>query len=103
MMTQKDLGGANRDAAEAIAIQALAFIAADETLLPRFLALTGIEASQIRAVARQPGFLAGVLQFILAHEPTLLSFAAEAGIDAGVIGRMARALPNGDENYERST
>jgi hypothetical protein len=63
-----------RENAEALAIQALGFVAADPELLPRFLAITGIEAQAIRQAAREPGFLAGVLQFIVAHEPTLLGF-----------------------------
>ena len=69
--------------AEEMAIAALGFIAADPTLLPRFLAITGIEAQAIRSAAREPGFLAGVLQFIVAHEPTLIAFAEHAGDSAG--------------------
>ncbi|PSJ61848.1 DUF3572 domain-containing protein [Kumtagia ephedrae] len=89
--------------AEALAVSALAFIAGDPVLLPRFLALTGIEAQAIRLAAREPGFLAGVLRFILAHEPTLLSFAEHAGIDPASVGAALRALPDGDELYEAST
>lgn len=93
----------SREAAEALAVQALGFVASDPELLPRFLAITGIEAQQIRRAAMEPGFLAGVLQFILAHEPTLLRFSQEAGIAPGEVGRAARALPLGDEDHERST
>jgi hypothetical protein len=88
--------------AEALAIQALSFIAADPELLPRFLALTGIEAQAIRAAAREPGFLAGVLQFILAHEPTLLRFCEETGIAPGSVGEAYRHLPLGDERHQTS-
>ena len=95
--------GYEREAAEALAIRALAFIAADATLLPRFLAITGIEAKDVRAAAAQPGFLAGVLQFILAHEPTLMQFAEAADIDAAEVGRACRALPFGDDMHERSS
>lgn len=91
------------EAAQELAIQALGFVASDPALLPRFLAITGIDASQIRAAARQPGFLAGVLQFILAHEPTLLQFAQHAGIDPSGVGRACYALPHGDDTHERST
>lgn len=88
--------------AEALAVEALGFVAADPELLPRFLALTGIEASGIRAAAREPGFLAGVLQFILAHEPTLLAFAQAADVPPGRVVQALRALPQGDERYDRS-
>lgn len=91
-----------QESAEALAIQALGFVASDPELLPRFLAITGIDAQQIRRVAMEPGFLAGVMQFILAHEPTLLRFAEEAGIAPDEVARAARALPLGDSDHERS-
>lgn len=92
-----------RENAEEIAVAALGFIAADSELLPRFLAITGIEASGIRAAAQEPGFLAGVLHFIAAHEPTLMAFAASAGIQPAAVLTAMRALPQGDDKYERST
>ena len=57
-----------REAAEMLAIQALAFIAEEPERLNRFLAMTGIAADEIRAAAREPGFLAGVLEHMLADE-----------------------------------
>lgn len=90
---------ATREAAEAIAIQALGFIAADPELLPRFLAITGIEASAIRQAAGEPGFLAGVLQFVLAHEPTLMGFSQAVGIAPAEVGKALRSLPTGDDSY----
>jgi len=91
-----------REEAEALAIRALGFVAADPELLPRFLAITGIEAQSIRRAASEPGFLAGVLQFILAHEPTLLRFAEETGTPPAAVGEALRALPLGDDDHERS-
>lgn len=88
--------------AESIAIAALGFIAGDEKLLPRFLSLTGIEAAQVRDAAREPGFMAGVLQFILAHEPTLLAFSQQSGIAPQDVARARAALPLGDDGYEGS-
>ena len=89
--------------AEEMAIAALGFITADPALLPRFLAITGIEAQAIRSAARVPGFLAGVLQFIVAHEPTLVAFAENAGIAPAAVLKAMRALPQGDDSYESST
>lgn len=91
-----------REEAEAIAIRALSFVAGDPELLPRFLAITGIEASAIRRAAAEPGFLAGVLQFILAHEPTLLRFCEETGTQPADVGKALKALPQGDDSYDRS-
>lgn len=91
-----------RESADAIAIQALGFIAADPELLPRFLALTGIEAAAIRQAAREPGFLAGVLQFILAHEPTLIRFSENSGIAPATVSGALRHLPMGDDRHQTS-
>ncbi|TPI35739.1 DUF3572 family protein [Mesorhizobium sp. B3-1-9] len=92
-----------REEAETIAVRALGFVAADPELLPRFLAITGIEANSIRRAAAEPGFLAGVLQFILAHEPTLLRFAEETGTPPAAVSKALRALPLGNDDHERST
>lgn len=99
----KSDAGARRAQAETLAIEALGFVAGDGELLPRFLAISGIAASDIRAAAREPGFLAGVLQFILAHEPTLMRFAAESGADPASIAAACRALPFGDDSHEWSS
>ncbi len=90
------------DSAEAIAIQALAFIAGSETLLPRFLQLTGIDASEVRQAAREPGFLAGVLQFIAAHEPTLIEFCEQSGNAPREVMSAIGALPLGDATHQTS-
>lgn len=80
--------------AERIAVAALAHIAADEALLTRFMSVTGIEPSDIRAAAGEPSFLAGVLEFLMGHEPDALAFAAEAQVDPDDVG-MARVVLSG--------
>ena len=97
----QDRDGA-RAAAEALAVEALAFIASDDNLLPRFLAITGIEAADIRRAAATPGFLAGVLQFIAAHEPTLLQFAEASGRDPASVTKALAALPFGNDGFDQS-
>mgnify|MGYP001024570908 CR=1 FL=1 len=99
----QDGRAAEREAAEALAVSALGFIAADPELLPRFLAITGIEARDIRRAAASRGFLAGVLQFVAAHEPTLLAFAQATGNDPSSVARALKALPFGDDRFEAST
>lgn len=91
-----------RENAEALAIRALGFVASDPELLPRFLAISGIEASSIRQAAREPGFLAGVLQFVVAHEPTLLRFSEESSVPPQEVTAALRVLPFGDESHDRS-
>jgi len=89
--------------AEALAIRALAFVAGDDRLRERFLAITGIEAGDIRRAAAEPGFLAGVLGFVAAHEPTLIAFAAAASIDPASVAPALARLPSGDGGWDVST
>jgi hypothetical protein len=81
-----------RKAAEMLAIQALAFIADDPDAMSRFIEASGVSVAEIRRAAREPGFLAGVLEHMLADETLLLAFADSAGIDPAGIARASRAL-----------
>jgi Protein of unknown function (DUF3572) len=81
-----------QEVAEELAIQALTFIAGDGERLGRFLAVTGIGPAEIRAAAREPGFLIGVLDYLASDEPLLASFAAEAGVNPSDIGKALAAL-----------
>jgi Protein of unknown function (DUF3572) len=82
-------GRANRSeervAAEVLAVAALAFIAAEPERLGRFLAMSGIGPDSIRAAAREPQFLLGVLDYLAADEPLLIAFAAENAIPPGAV------------------
>ena len=88
---------------ESLSIAALVWIASDAAMLRRFLDLTGIEASDIRTAAAEPGFLAGVLKFIAAHEPTLNAFAEAENVHPSAIMKAVRALPGGSDDWMGST
>src|SRR5262245_12574334 len=83
---------AQQQAAEQLAIAALSFIAAESERLGRFLALSGIGPESIRAAAREPNFLLGVLDHVLADEPLLLAFAVDGGIDPQDVTRARATL-----------
>ena len=82
----------NSDQAEMLAIQALAFIAADPERLALFLNVTGLTAGAIRSAASEPGFLAGVLDHMLGDEALLTAFAGDAGIDPAAFAKARRTL-----------
>lgn len=90
MAPARDNGG--RVAAEAMAVRALAFLAAEPDRLERFLALAGIDAGAIRDAARQPGFLAAVMEHLMSDEPLLLAFAEHEAVAPEAVVRAARAL-----------
>ena len=90
-----------QEAAEGLAIQALGYLAGDPERLGPFLAATGLQPSAIRQAAREPGFLAGVLDHIAADERLLMGFAEDAGCDPTMISRARAALS--DEPGHRDT
>ena len=81
-----------REQAEALAIQALTFIGADEERLGRFLAVTGIGPAEIRAATRQPGFLSGVLEYMASDDRLIAAFAGENNLDPADVDRGRVAL-----------
>ena len=87
----------SREAAEMLAIQALAFIAEEPERLSGFLGATGLSVERIRESANDPHFLAGVLEHMLADDSLLIAFADSAGFDPGAIARARAALGAGWE------
>lgn len=83
---------ANTAHAEEMAIEALVFLAQDEARLTRFMALTGLEAQDLRAAAASPGFLGQVLAYLGQDESLLVAFAAEKHLAPEAVMRAARAL-----------
>jgi len=83
-----------------LAIAAFSFIADAPEELSRFLALSGIDPSAIRAAAAEPGFLGGVLAYIAGNERTLLAFAATAGIAPEEVEKARIALAGADWERE---
>jgi uncharacterized protein DUF3572 len=90
----------SREAAEALAIQALNFLATEPERLSRFLALSGLAPESIRAAAAESGFLAGVLAHLGEDETLLVAFAAEAGVKPAAVDLARRTLAGGDWERE---
>jgi hypothetical protein len=89
----------SREQAEKLAIQALTFIGRDGERLGRFLAVTGIGPAEIRAAARESGFLIGVLDYVASDERLIAAFAEEDNLDPADIDRGRVALAGG--SWER--
>ena len=91
----------DREAAESLAIQALAYLAGEPERLGRFLALSGLGPEQVRRAAAEPGFLAGVLEYLSSEESLLLGFAEHVRVAPehslpGPVGAMIAARAQGD-------
>jgi hypothetical protein len=74
-------GGLSREAAEALAIDALTFLAAAPERLDRFMALCGLSPGNLREAAGSSGFLAAVLDHLAQDDSLLLAFAEKAACD----------------------
>jgi hypothetical protein len=84
-----------RPQAEALAVQALVWMAGDADLIGRFLAMTGAGPADLRARAGEPEFLGFVLDFLLSDEAALIAFAAAEQIRPDLPMRARAALPGG--------
>ncbi len=78
--------------AELIGIAGLSYLAADPERLGRFLAVTGLGPENVRAAARDPGFLPALLDYLLANENDLVAFAQEMNIAPARVGAARDVL-----------
>ena len=86
----------DRANAEQIAVGALAYLAADEGRLRRFLDVTGLDPGTIRRAAASPRFLAAVLEYVMGDEALLLAFAEHHAVAPEHVGAALRALAPSD-------
>ena len=68
------------ETAQAIALEALAFLAEDRLRLQRFLDLTGLSVSDLRSDIAAPALNCAVLEHLAADESLLLVFTASRAI-----------------------
>lgn len=82
------------DDAQAIALSALAWTLGEDRRAERFLALTGLEAGDMRTRLTDPALLDAVLGFLELHEPDLVACAETLGIKPErLIAARARLIP----------
>ncbi len=78
-----------------IGLQALAHVAGDPDLGPRFLALSGLDATALRAGAGDPSMLAAVIEFLAGRESDLVACADAIGIKPEALAHAGVALSEG--------
>lgn len=81
------------EAAEALALTALAHLLADPDRTARLLGLTGLAGHELATHLNDPAFLGGVLDFVLADEALLLEIAGVAGLRPERVAGLRRRLP----------
>ena len=88
-----------QDAAETIALKALAWLAAHEELLPVFLGATGTGEDDLRNRAEDPEFLGFVLDFLLMDDAWVVAFCSTHGLDNATPMQARAALPGGADMH----
>ena len=87
----------NSDEAEALALEVVQFVLADEVLQARFISITGIMPTDLREAIHNKDFLGGVLDFLLGNEDDLLRFCEEYQVNPEQPS-IARSLLPGNTN-----
>ena len=81
-----------RDAATALALEALAWTLGDPARAARLLALTGLTPEDLRGRADHPATLAALLRFLEQYEPDLVACAAALAVKPERLVAARRAL-----------
>ena len=88
-----------QDRAETLGLQALAWLAGNEDLLPVFLGSTGFSAAELMEHAGDPELLAAVLDFILMDDAWIVACCNAIGVAYDVPRQARMALPGGQEAH----
>ncbi len=85
----------SKDSAELLAIEALSWLVGNDELLPVFLGATGAGEQDLRDRAKDPEFLASVLDFLLMDDAWVAQFCDSAQYAYDFPVRARAALPGG--------
>lgn len=85
-----------QELAEVLAIQALSWILAQDDLVGQFLNATGADQRQLSALARDPAFLGGVLDFLMDDDARVMAFCNSAMLPYTAPMQARSALPGGE-------
>lgn len=82
----------NAEEAETLALRALGWVLCDDRRAQRLLALTGLEAEDLRRHASEAATLRAVIGFLRAHEPDLVGCARELDVAPERLANLEREL-----------
>lgn len=88
-----------QDNAQIIGVNALGWIAAQDSVFEAFLTTTGARVEDLRAQAAEPEFLAQVLDFVLLQDEWVLEFAEAASITPEQVVAARAVLGGGDMRH----
>ena len=88
-----------QESAEIVGLQALAWLAGNEDLLPVFLGSTGASEVDVRNGATDPEFLGGLLEFLMMDDAWVISFCDSISIPYERWIEARQSLPGGEQGH----
>ena len=85
-----------RESAETLALQAFAWLLAQDDLVGLFLNATGAGQGELAALAGDPVFLGAVLDFLLEDDARVIGFCDTAALPYTAVMQARAALPGGE-------
>ncbi len=85
--------------AEILGLEALAWLAASEDLMPVFLNASGASESDLRQRAGEPEFLGAVLDFLMMDDEWVTGFCDSRGHAYDLVMRARMSLPGGAQTH----
>ena len=85
----------SQETAEEIGLKCLAWLVAEEDLLPVFMGSTGVSQDDLRTRAADTSFLGSVLDFLLMDDAWVLRFCEATGMAPEQPMQARQALPGG--------
>lgn len=86
----------SREVAETVGLQAVAWLAANDELLPVFLGATGASEADFREGLEDPAFQGAVLDFLLMDDAWVTAFCTEQDLPPQRPLQARALLPGGD-------
>jgi hypothetical protein len=86
-----------QEAAETFGLQALAWLAANEDLMPVFMDASGASADDLRVQASDPAFLGAVLDFLMMDDAWVIGFCDSIKAPYERVMQARQSLPGGEQ------
>ncbi|MCC1492177.1 DUF3572 domain-containing protein [Cognatishimia sp. F0-27] len=87
----------SQESAETIGLQAVAWLASNDELLPVFMGATGASEDDFRANLQDPVFQGSVLDFLLMDDKWIVAFCDETGLAPDQPMAARALLPGGGQ------
>ena len=89
----------DQERAEAMAVQALGWMANDPEIMGQFLGWSGASVEDLRGIGASPTLMIAIVDFILLQDEWVIDASHEIGIPPEKFAAIKQALPGGAETH----